>query len=38
MSKVLSKRNIVVFSVLIVALVLGIYMENRPGLHLGKSL
>ena len=30
MNKVLSKRNIIVFTVLLAALLLGLYMDNSP--------
>jgi hypothetical protein len=30
MNKLLSKRNVIVFMVLIAALLLGLYIENRP--------
>jgi hypothetical protein len=37
MSKVLTRRNIIVFIVLIAALLLGLYIENRPRTALGQE-
>ena len=37
MNKLLSKRNIIVFTVLLAALLLGLYIDNRPRMAPGQE-